>query len=43
MIWLALEVKVEFKEEEEKEDIVLSVLEGEVEFKEEEEDLQVIW
>ena len=33
MIWWALEVEVEFKEEEQ---VVLSVLEVEVEFKEEE-------
>ena len=34
---------MEFKEEEEEEQIVLSVLEVEVEFKEEEEEEQVIW
>ena len=34
MIWRALEVEVEFKEEEKKEQVVLSVLEVEVEFKE---------
>ena len=34
MIWRALEVEVEFKEEKKKEQVVLSVLEVEVEFKE---------
>ena len=34
---------MEFKEEEEEEQVVLSVLEVEVEFKEEEEEEQVIW
>ena len=37
MIWWVLEVEVEFKEEREEEQVVLSVLEVEVEFKEEEE------
>ena len=43
MIWWALDVEVEFKKEEEEEQIVLSVLEVEVEFKEENEEEQVIW
>ena len=34
---------MEFKEIEEEEQVVLSVLEGKVEFKEEEEEEQVIW
>ena len=34
---------MKFKEEEEEEQVVLSVLEVEVEFKEEEEEEQVIW
>ena len=39
MIWWALEVEVEFKEEGEEEQVVLSVLEVEVEFKKEEEEV----
>ena len=43
MIWWVLEVEVEFKGEEEEEQVVLSVLQVEVEFKGEDEEDQVIW